>query len=71
MLAEKLPDRKSKDVKLHPIIKKTIGDEVLAKMGAREMNKSGSGSDIKTKIVKPKKKAVSGAKKVKAKKVVN
>ena len=48
MLAEKLPDRKSKDVKLHPIIKKTIGDEVLAKMGAREMNKSGSGSDIKT-----------------------
>ena len=48
MATEKLPDRKSKDVKLHPIIKKTIGDEVLAKMGAREMNKSGSGSDIKT-----------------------
>ena len=73
MATEKLPDRKSKDVKLHPIIKKTIEDEVLAKMGAREMNNSGSGSgsDIKTKIVKPKKKAVSGAKKVKAKKVVN
>ena len=71
MLAEKLPDRKSKDVKLHPIIKKTIGDEVLAKMGAREVNKTGSGPDVKTKIVKPKKKAVSGTNKVKAKKVVN
>ena len=71
MLAEKLPDRKSKDVKLHPIIKKTIGDEVLAKMGAREMNKSGSGSDIKTKIVKPKKKAASAAKKAETKRKVN
>ena len=36
ILAEKLPGRTSKDVKLHPIIKKMIGDEMLMKMGARE-----------------------------------
>ena len=40
-------------------------------MGAREMNKSGSGSDIKTKIVKPKKKAASAAKKAETKRKVN
>ena len=71
VLAEKLPDRKSKDVKLHPIIKKMIGEEVLTKMGAREVNKAGSGPDVKTKIVKPKKKAVSSAKNPKAKPKVN
>ena len=48
-----------------------IGEEVLSKMGARDMNKAGSGPGVKTKIVKPKKRAVSGAKKAKAKKVVN
>ena len=79
VLAEKLPDRKSKDVKLHPIIKKMIGDEVLTKMGARGVDRSSTAGgtnapsakpDVKTKIGKPKK-AASGAKKAKAKKVVN
>ena len=63
--------RKSKDVKLHPIIKKMIGDDVLTKMGAKISDSSGLGPQVKTKIVKSKKKAVSDAKKVKAKKVVN
>lgn len=64
VLAEKLPDRKSKDVKLHPIIKKMIGDEVLAKMGAREVDRAKKNPAVNTKFVKPKKKAVSAAKKV-------
>ena len=71
VLAEKLPDRKSKDVKLHPIIKKMIGEEVLTKMGARDVNKAGLGPDVKTKIVKPKKKAASAAKKAETKRKVN
>ena len=48
-----------------------IGDEVLAKMGAKTSDPSGLGPQVKTKIVKSKKKAVSGVKKVKAKKVEN
>ena len=71
VLAEKLPDRKSKDVKLHPIIKKMIGDEVLVKMGAREVDRPSDKPAVKTKIVKPKKKPVSGAKKTQAKRKVN
>jgi len=70
VLSEKLPDRKSKDVKLHPIIKKMIGDEVLAKMGARSAGDPSGKPAFKTKIVKPKKKPVSGRKRTKAKKVV-
>ena len=43
---------------------------MLAKMGAREVNKTGSGPDVKTKIVKPKKKAASAAKKAETKRKV-
>ena len=68
MLADKLPDRKSKDVKLHPIIKKMIGDEVLNKMGARSVSEGASKAEVKTKIVKPRKKATTGAR---AKRKVN
>ena len=71
VLADKLPDRKSKDVKLHPIIKKMIGDDVLAKMGARDVGRQSNKPAVKTKIVNPKKKAMSGVKKAKTKKVVN
>ena len=43
---------------------------MLTKMGAKTSDPSGLGPQVKTKIVKPKK-AASGAKKAKAKKVVN
>ena len=44
---------------------------MLTKMGAKTSDPSGLGPQVKTKIVKSKKKAVSGAKNVKAKRKVN
>ena len=61
----------NRNVKLHPIIKKMIGDEVLAKMGARNVRDTSGKPAFKTKIVKPKRKSVTGEKKTKTKKVVH
>ena len=71
VLAEKLPDRTSKDVKLHPIIKKMIGDEALMKMGAREVKAADSKPSVKTKIVKAENTAVSDKVKPNPKRTVN
>ena len=72
VLAAKLPDRTSGDVKLHPIIKKMIGEDVLKQMGARSVaGPSDLSPQVTTRTVTPKKKKTPAKRSSAAKKKVN